>query len=224
MPGSRSVYLSREVWAPEDSVGVNRLDRQESCDGMDLIREMWRQSFAWTAFTDAAGCAREAVRRHGRGEPGGSLVMRMLVQGMIASYAMPFRQRRNVRLDEGIVDPGRLGLHRRLLELRDRAVTHRDPAAGGGFDNSVEMAFDRGAWRPLAPGPLMTPLECGETAALADDLAAACARRLDELTEAVGRFRDLTPGTVEVRPVQDDGRIRYVLSRTGSPMGEVRQP
>lgn len=181
---------------------------------MDLIREMWKQAFAWTAFTDAAGCAREVVRRSGDGEPGDGLVMRMLVQGMIASYAMPFRQRKPVRLGEEIVDPGRVALHRRLLGLRDRAVIHRDPAAGEGFDNSVEMAFDRGAWRPLAPGPLMSPFECGETASLAEDLAAECARRLDELTEAVGRFRDLTPGAIEVRPVQEGGRVRYAISRT----------
>lgn len=187
---------------------------------MDLIREMWKQAFAWMAFTDAAGCAREAVRRCGDGEPGGSLLIRMLVQGMISSYAMPFRQRRSVRLGEETVDPGRIALHRRLLELRDRAVIHRDPAAGEGFDNSVEMAFDRGAWRPLAPGPLMSPFECGETASLAEDLAAECARRLDELTEAVGRFRDLTPGAIEVRPVQEGGRVRYAISRRAT--GESR--
>lgn len=37
---------------------------------MDLTREMWKQAFAWTAFIDAAECAREAVRRSGDGEPG----------------------------------------------------------------------------------------------------------------------------------------------------------
>lgn len=178
---------------------------------MDLIREMWKHAFAWEAFSDAAGCAREAVRLAGEVDAGSGLVMRMLVQSMIVSYALPFRQRRPVRLGESIVDPGRLGLHRRILELRDRVVTHRDPAAGEGFDNSVEIVRGPGGWRPVTLPELLGVWECAEAASLSEALAAECGRRLDELAESVGGFRDLSTGAVSVRPVQDGSRIRYVI-------------
>ena len=178
---------------------------------MDLIREMWKHAFACTAFSDAEGCAREAARLAADGDSGGGLVMRMLVQGMIVSYALPFRQRRTVRLGEDIVDPGRLGLHRRLLELRDRAVTHRDPVAVEGFDNSVEIVRGPGGWLPVTPPAFLDVRECAEAASLAADLSLECGRRLDGLAEAVGGFRDLSSGAVSVRPVQEGGRTRYVI-------------
>ena len=181
---------------------------------MDKMKELWKYAYAWASFKDVIRFAEKALQIY---NPDNDLLIKALTYGIITSYARPFKQNKSIELSDSIVNTRNWECHELLIELRDKVISHQDPVTTNtdfGYFNQVKIHYNgKEDWQFTTVHPRITPRKCEEIIELASDLLAKCDDMIDKLFEAIYSSGKLEHGKYSIVPVNEKGRMQFVLKK-----------
>jgi hypothetical protein len=115
----------------------------------------WQHSYARSSFVEARIQCELLLKTN---PPPNSGLRRALTIAIVTLYSRPFKQRKAVRLSEGVVPSEFRPTHDDIIEIRDKSIAHRDldgPVADWGFISQVRVLIESGGLTVHTISPIL---------------------------------------------------------------------
>jgi hypothetical protein len=156
--------------------------------------EFWKHAYARSSFLDAQSFLEDLLSQK---TDQFSPLRKLFTIAILIVYARPFKQRKAVRLEDGIVSAEYRQTHNWAIEHRDKVVAHRDLDAAvtrWGFINQLRLVTDEIGFKIYTLNPYMPDEMARDLLALVKMLIRIMEERTEPFMREYVRTSPMPPG------------------------------
>jgi len=172
-----------------------------------LLKNIWLHSYARASYQEVISFT-ESLRRFSSIQPNSH--QRAFSAATLIAYCRPFKAKKGVRLPSDMIPDEYAELHRTMLTLRDKVISHHDPITprtSFGYLNRVSIRITGKNWKSSTTFPVIPPKTAQEVQHLAGILQKKCDERIKTAVEALRLDTHFQDGDYVVEPEEDSDKF-----------------